>query len=63
MDTEKLLTHFGNINAVCSNLDVSRATFYLWKKKGISIERQIKIEVATNGAIRADLPASVRQAA
>lgn len=63
MTFDQIKSHFGSITGVCRGLNVARQTVYLWKKNGIKLERQVMIEVATNGALKADLPDSVRKQA
>lgn len=51
---------FGNKTAIRRALSVSRQTVYNWEAKGIKLERQVMIEAATNGKLKADLPKIVR---
>lgn len=63
MTYDQVLSFFGNQTALCAGLNVSRQTPYNWLSRGIPLKRQVEIEVATNGKLKADLPASVRNAA
>ena len=61
MTPQNLLDHYKKVPVIADSLGVTRATFYQWAKKGIPLERQIKIEVLTDGALKADLPEYFRK--
>ena len=61
MTPQNLLDHYKKVPVIAGSLGVTRATFYQWVKKGIPLERQIKIEVLTDGALKADLPEYFRK--
>lgn len=63
MTYDQVLSFYGNVTAICAGLSVSRQTPYNWKARGIPVEAQIEIEVATNGALKAALPPSIRKSA
>ena len=62
MTYQQVEAFFGNKAAVRRALGVSRQTVYNWESKGIRVERQVMIEAATNGKLKADLPEVVRAA-
>lgn len=55
MDFNDLKQHFGSIAKAAERLGVHRQAVYEWKKRGVIPEgQQYKIEVLTNGALKAD---------
>lgn len=63
MDFNDIITHFGSVPEAVKGLNVSRATVYNWKKKGIPLDAQVAAEVRTKGQLRAALPSIVRKTA
>jgi hypothetical protein len=60
MTFDQLCQHFGNANKAAAKLNMHRQRVYRWKD-GIPLEAQIEIEVATGGALKADLPRQMRR--
>lgn len=63
MTYEQVLKHFGSQAAAARALGVSQPSVWGWQKAGIPIERQIDIEIKTEGKLRADLPKTIRKQA
>ena len=58
-----LLKHFGTPAAIATALSTDRQRIHGWKERDkVPIEAQIEIEVATAGALRADIPDELRAA-
>jgi DNA-binding transcriptional regulator YdaS (Cro superfamily) len=58
MSPKQVIDYFGTQVATAEALGLSQPTVSGWLKDGsIPIERQYQIEMATSGALRADLPA------
>lgn len=57
-----LLKHFGSEADAARAIKKNRQTVNRWKKL-IPLDEQVRIEVLTDGALKADLPDSVRKAA
>jgi hypothetical protein len=63
MTHKQIIEHFGGVEAARKALGLrSRQTLYNWKVKGIPTDAQINAEVVTKGALKANIPASVRVA-
>lgn len=60
MTFTQLCEHFGNANKAAKSLGMHRQRVYRWTD-GIPLDVQIEIEVATGGALKADLPSQVRR--
>ena len=64
MNPKQLVDHFGTQVAAAKALGVKQPSIAQWMSDGeIPIIRQYQIEMATNGALRADLPANREAAA
>ena len=63
MTYEQVLAHYETAANIARAFDVSTASVAMWKKSGIPEVRQYQIELATKGALQADLPALRVQAA
>lgn len=63
MDFNQIVSHWGGVDAARKALGLkSRQTLYNWRDKGIPLDAQINVEVASQGKLRAALPKSVRTA-
>lgn len=60
MTYDQIISFYGTIRKSGEALKVSRQTLFNWRRFGISIERQIQIELQTGGQLRADLPQAIR---
>lgn len=60
MTYDQIIKHFGSQAAAARSLGVSQPSVWGWKD-GIPIERQIDIEIKTEGKLKADLPNSIRR--
>jgi len=62
MTHDDLVAHFGTSAAAAAALKTDRQRLQGWKNNGgrVPLEAQIEYEVLTHGALRADLPAEVR---
>jgi hypothetical protein len=60
MNVEQLIEHYGTQAAAAVAIKVSPQAVSKWKSGGIPLDFQIKWEVQSGGALRADLPAEVR---
>jgi hypothetical protein len=55
MKTKDAIAYFGSQTALAAKLDISQPTISCWKERP-PLEQQAKIEVATGGKLRAELP-------
>lgn len=58
MTVDDLKQHFGvqkDIHLTKTILNVTRGTISKWKKKGIPTDTQARIQILTNGELKADL--------
>jgi hypothetical protein len=62
MKYKDLIKHFGTEADAARAINENRQTVNRWKRL-IPIDKQINIEVITQGELKADLPESVRNAA
>jgi DNA-binding XRE family transcriptional regulator len=54
MKLETVISHYGGVKKMASQLGVSRQTIYLWKEKGeIPVARQAQIEIQTKRKFKA----------
>ena len=61
MTYDQLISYYGTPAKAASARGLDRQLLHGWKTRGsIPIEQQIEYEVASGGALRADLPAEVR---
>ena len=61
MTYDQLVSYYGSGAAAAAAIDTDRQRVHGWKVSGsIPIEVQIEYEVESKGALRADLPKSVR---
>ena len=54
MTLDDLKTHYGSIPAAARALGLVRQAVYQWRRTGIPALRQLQIEIATSGELRAD---------
>lgn len=56
MTYKELLKYFGGSNKlIAKSFGLGRPAPYFWRDRGIPIERQLQIEVLTEGVLKADL--------
>lgn len=60
MKMQNLVDYYGNQARAAAAIEVSRAALSKWKESGIPIEWQIRWELESKGALRADLPQQIR---
>ena len=64
MNAKQVVEHFGSPALAAKSLGLAAPTIYDWLESGeVPEARQYQIEIATNGALRADKPALRIQAA
>jgi len=64
MTPQQAITHFGTQTKLARSLGLAQSTVAEWStNQEIPIARQYQIELATNGSLKADLPALREQAA
>lgn len=63
MDFNDVKQHFGSIAKAAQKLGVHRQAVYEWAKRGIPEGQQYKIEVLTEGALKAERDAPADPAA
>lgn len=56
MKVTQLSKQFGNQTKAADFLGLTRATISVWKKRGIPLKQQFRIERITNGKLRAERP-------
>ena len=62
MTIEEVLNIYKTAYQVCKVLDISRQNFTIWKKQGyIPYRQQLKIEILTEGKLKADLEMYLKQ--
>lgn len=54
MNIKQLKYHFDGMSKAAEAIGVSRMTLYVWQKRGIPEEQQIRIQRLTNGELKAD---------
>jgi hypothetical protein len=60
---DELIAHYGTPAAAAAARNIDRQRVHGWKKRDrIPTDDQIEYEVATQGALKADIPAVVREA-
>lgn len=58
MKLTDVIAHFGgSYRDVAEKIGVGHTVLTNWKKNGIPLSRQAMIEIQTNGALKADMPA------
>jgi hypothetical protein len=62
MNYEQIIEFFGSQAEAARKLQVAQPSVWGWKT-GIPLERQIDIEIKTEGKLKADLPKSIRKQA
>lgn len=62
MNYAQVVKHFGSEANAARELNLHRQTVNKWKKR-IPIDRQMAIEVATGGVLRASVPDEIRESA
>ena len=63
MTYDDLIAHYGTPAAAAAARNIDRQRVHGWKKRDrIPTDDQIEYEVATKGALKADIPAAVREA-
>ena len=64
MTYDELIAHYGTPAAAASARNIDRQRVHGWKTRDrIPTDDQIEYEVLTGGALRADLPEAIREAA
>ena len=63
MTYDDVVQHYGSAEKAADALGLTRQGVFRWKGTQIPLDQQVAYEVATNGALRADLPESVRERA
>lgn len=63
MTYDDLIEHFGSAEKAADALELTRQGVFRWKGRDIPLEQQVAYEVATKGALKADLPRAVRERA
>lgn len=64
MTPDDLIAHYHTQSAAAAAINRNRQTVHEWCKAGrLPLDAQVEWEVASTGALKADLPESVRQAA
>jgi hypothetical protein len=64
MTPDHHISHLGTKTTAAKAIGFGQSTISEWKTAGhIPLESQIKIELITRGALKADLPKSLRSAA
>jgi hypothetical protein len=61
MRYDDVINFYGSQAAAARALSVAQPSVWGWKDSGIPIERQIQIELATGGQLKADIPPEIRQ--
>ena len=62
MTYNDLLKYFGSSRKAADALNLTRQGVHRWKTRRIPLDKQVAFEVASNGALKADIPKSVRAA-
>ena len=62
MNVQDLESRYGSMSQAAKALATSRQNVHRWKVSGIPVEWQLKIELLTNGALRADIDEKIRNA-
>lgn len=63
MTVDDLKAFYGTQEKAADAIEVSKQAVSLWARKGIPLDYQVKWEVVSEGALKADLPAIVRESA
>jgi len=61
MDYEQVIEFFGSQAEAARKLGVAQPSVWGWKEGGITLDRQVDIEIKTDGKLKADLPKSIRK--
>lgn len=62
MTYDDLISYFGDAPAAAAARHLDRQLLFGWKKRGrIPLGQQIQYELATGGALKADLPQRIRR--
>lgn len=60
MKVDDLIKHYKTQAAAAAAIEVTAQAVSKWKQAGIPIDYQIKWELESRGALRADLPPEIR---
>ena len=60
MNYDELISTYGTQQGAAKALGVGQTTVSYWRKAGIPLDQQIQIEMKTSGALKADIPQSIR---
>lgn len=63
MTVDDLKLFYGTQERAAEAITVSKQAVSLWARKGIPLDYQVQWEVASQGRLKADLPAIVRESA
>jgi hypothetical protein len=59
---DQLIAHYGTMAEAGAAIQLSRQAVYAWRARGVvPLDKQLDYEVATNGALRADIPEETRK--
>jgi DNA-binding transcriptional regulator YdaS (Cro superfamily) len=60
MTFSEMLKHYGSAANAARAIGLHRQAVSRWKKGAIPLDQQVKFELATDGALRANLPPQIR---
>ena len=63
MNYDQIIEHYGSAEKAGAALGLTRQGVFRWKSCPIPLEKQVEIEVDTQGALRAELPEFIRKQA
>ena len=61
MTYNELVKHYGTCADAARDLSLPRQTVHQWKKKGIPFEQQWRIQLQTNGRLKAEFPRQIKR--